>query len=122
MESQVGDVDHHQNNPVDCLEEHVNFIRDAADCVGCVVDKLNSCIDVQEVQIEQFANMVNDLVGKMEEQAKEIKLLKSNHEDHCKVINMMTAKAIALEQCVEDLQKKAFPKVGGGQLGSFSRI
>jgi hypothetical protein len=55
--------------------------------------------------------MVNDLVGKTEAQAKEIKNLKSDRELHCKVINTMTAKVIALEQCVEDVQKKAFPSV-----------
>jgi hypothetical protein len=33
--------------------------------------------------------------------------------DDRKVINTMTAKVIALEQCVEDIQKKVFPQVGG---------
>ena len=64
--------------------------------------------------------MVNDLVGKVESQAKEIKLLKSNQEDQCKVINHLTAKLIALEECVEDVQKKVFPKVRVGfELPSF---
>jgi hypothetical protein len=29
----------------------------------------------------------------------------------------MTTKVIALEQCVKDVQKKAFPQVGGKRLG-----
>jgi hypothetical protein len=78
-----------------------------------VVDKLNEHINLQDVQINQLADMVNDLVGKTEEQAKEIKDLKADREVHRKVINTMTAKVIALEQCVEDVQKKAFPQVGG---------
>ena len=49
----------------------------------------------------------------VEGQAKEIKLLKTNQEDQHKVINRLTAKFIALEECVEDVQKKAFPKVSG---------
>jgi archaellum component FlaC len=116
LESQLGDVGHRQNHPVDHLEEHINFIGDAFDRVGRDVDKLNSRIDTQEVQIEQLTNMVNNLVGKTEGQAKEIKGLKSDRESHCKVINMMTAKVIALEQCVKDVQKKAFPKVREGGL------
>jgi hypothetical protein len=48
-----------------------------------------------------------------EGQAKEIKLLKSNCEEHRRVINMLTAKVITMEQCVEDVQRKAFPQVGG---------
>ena len=55
--------------------------------------------------------MVNDLIRKVESQAKEIKLLKSNQEDQRKVINCLTTKFIALEECVEDVQKKVFPKV-----------
>jgi hypothetical protein len=61
--------------------------------------------------------MVNNLVGKVEGQAKEIKTLKTNQEEHCWVINTLTAQVIALEECVEDVQKKAFPQVGEGQLG-----
>jgi hypothetical protein len=37
---------------------------------------------------------------------------KGNREEHHKVINTLTAKVIALEQCVEDVQRKAFPQVG----------
>jgi uncharacterized coiled-coil protein SlyX len=82
------------------------------------VDELNSHIDVQDIQINQLANMVNDLVGKVEEQAKAIKGLKENREEHRKVINRMTAKIIALEEYTTDIQKKVFPQVGGGeQLG-----
>ena len=76
-----------------------------------MVDELNTRIDAQDVQINQLVNMVNDLVGKVESQAKEIKLLKSNQEDQRKVINCLTAKFITLEECMEDVQKKAFPKV-----------
>jgi hypothetical protein len=78
-----------------------------------VVDELNSCIDVHDVQIQQLANMVNDLVGKVEGQAKVIKDLKESREEQRKVINRMTAKVIALEQCTKDIQKKVFPRVGG---------
>ena len=67
----------------------------------------------QDVQIDQLANMVIDLVGTVESQAKEIKLLKTNQEDQRKVINRLTAKFIALEECIEDIQKKAFLKVSG---------
>ena len=83
----------------------------ATDFVGKVVDELNNHIDAQDIQIDQLANMVNDLIGKVESQIKEIKLLKSNQEDQRKVINHLTAKLIALEECVEDVQKKVFPKV-----------
>jgi hypothetical protein len=65
----------------------------------------------QCVQINQLADMVNDLVGRSEKQAVEIKNLKADRETHRKVINTLTAKVIALEECVEDVQKKAFPQV-----------
>jgi archaellum component FlaC len=113
LDNKIGHVDCQQNHPTDCLEEHVNFIGDVLDRIGRVVDELNSHIDAQEVQIEQLANMVNDLVRKTEKQAKEIKVLKDNQEEHCKVIDTLTAKVIALEQCVEDVQRKACPQVGG---------
>jgi hypothetical protein len=85
------------------------------DHVGKVVDKLNNRIDMQDVQIEQLANMVNDLVGKVENQANEIKGLKRGKEEHRKVINNLTAKLIAVEEYTEDIQKKVFPQVGGGE-------
>jgi predicted nucleic acid-binding Zn-ribbon protein len=66
---------------------------------------------MQVVQIEQLANMVNDLIGRTEKQAKEIKGLKDNREEHRKVINTLTTKVIAVEECLEDVQKKAFPRV-----------
>ena len=72
---------------------------------------MNSRIDAQDVQIEQLANMVNDLVRKVENQANEIKGLKHNWEEHCRVLNNLTAKLIAVEEGLEDVQKKAFPKV-----------
>jgi hypothetical protein len=100
------------------LDECIDFIGEATDRVGKVVDELNSCIDVQDVQIQQLANMVNNLVGKVEGQAKAIKGLKESREEQRKVINWMTAKVIALEEYTEDIQKKVFPQVGGGeQLG-----
>jgi uncharacterized coiled-coil protein SlyX len=77
------------------------------------VDELNSHIDIQDIQIQQLANMVNDLVGKVEGQAKAIKGLKESQEEQRKVINRMTSKVIALEQYTEDIQKKVFPQVGG---------
>jgi hypothetical protein len=43
-----------------------------------VVDDCNEQFDTQDIQIKQLANMVNDLMGKVEGQAKEIKQLKSN--------------------------------------------
>jgi hypothetical protein len=76
------------------------------------VDELNEWINLQDVQINQLADIVNNLVGKTKGQAKEIKNLKADREVHRKVINTMTAKVIALEQSVEDIQKKAFPQVG----------
>jgi hypothetical protein len=113
LDNKIECVNCQQNHPLDHLEEHVNFISDASDCVGRVVDKLNSHIDAQEVQITQLANMVNDLVGKTEKQAKEIKLLKDNREEHYRVINALSGMVIVMEQCMEDVQRKAFPKVGG---------
>jgi hypothetical protein len=59
--------------------------------------------------------MVNDLVGKTKKQVKDIKGLKDNWEEQHKVINRLTAKVIALEQYTEDIQKKVFPQVGGGE-------
>ena len=106
-------LDQCQDHPIDCLDERVDFVGEATDRVGRVVDELNHCIDVQDVQINQLANIVNDLVGTMESQAKEIKVLKMNVEEQHKVINHLTAKFITLEECVEDVQKKAFPKVSG---------
>ena len=104
-------LDQCQDHPIDCLNECINFVGEATDCVGKVVDKLNNHIDAQDIQINQLANMVNDLVGMVESQAKEIKLLKSNQENQRKVLNTLTAKFIALEESVEDIQKKAFLKV-----------
>jgi methyl-accepting chemotaxis protein len=78
LDNKIGQVDRQQNHPVDRLDEHINFIGEATDRVGKVVDELNSHIDVQDVQIQQLANMVNDLVGKVEGQAKVIKSLKEN--------------------------------------------
>ena len=106
-------LDQRQDHPINCLDERIDFVGNATDCVGGVNDELNSRIDAQDVQIEQLANMVNDLVGTIEGQAKEIKQLKSNQETQRKVLNTLTAKFIALEECVEDIQKKAFPKVRG---------
>ena len=112
LHDKVVHLDQHQDHPIDHLDERIDFVGEATDRVGKVVDKLNNRIDAQDIQINQLANMVNDLVGKVESQAKEIKLLKSNQEDQRKVINCLTAKFIALEECVEDVQKKVFPKVG----------
>ena len=106
-------LDQCQDHPIDCLDECIDFVGNTADCVGGVVDELNGGIDVQDIQIEQLANMINNLVGTVESQAKEIKQLKLNQETQRKVSNNLTAKFIALEECVEDVQKKAFPKVRG---------
>ena len=103
-------LDQRQDHPIDRLDERVDFVGEATDRVGRVVNELNSHIDAQDVQIEQLANMVNDLVGTVESQAKEIKQLKSNQETQRKVLNNLTTKFIALEECVEDVQK-VFPKV-----------
>jgi cell division protein FtsL len=48
------------------LGECINFIGEASDDVGRVINELNGRIDAQEVQIEQLANMVNDLVRRTE--------------------------------------------------------
>jgi uncharacterized coiled-coil protein SlyX len=98
LDNKIGRVDRTQNHPVDRLDERIDFIGDAADRVGKVVDELNSRIDCQDVQIQQLADMVNDLVGKVEGQVKVIKGLKESREEQRKVINRMTAKVIALEQ------------------------
>ena len=111
LHNKVVCLDQCQDHPIDRLDECIEFVGEATNCVGKVVDELNNCIDAQDVQIDQLANMVNDLVRKVESQAKEIKLLKSNQEDQHKVINRLMAKLIALEECVEDVQKKVFPKV-----------
>jgi archaellum component FlaC len=113
LDDKIRSINRQQNHPIDHLEECINFIGGSLDCIGKVVDELNDCIDAQGVQIKQLANMVNNLIGKTEKQANEIKVLKDNWEKHCKVINMLTAKVIPLEQCVEDVQRKAFPQVGG---------
>ena len=106
-------LDHRQDHPISCLEERIDFVGDTSNRVGRVVDELNGRIDAQDVQIDQLANMVNNLVGKVESQAKEIKEYKSTQECHRKVINTLTTKLIALGESVEDVQKKAFPKVRG---------
>jgi hypothetical protein len=111
LDDKIGRVDRQQNHPVDRLEERLDIVGDVADRVGQVVDELNQRIDVQDVQIQQLANMVNDLVGKVENQANEIKGLKRGKEEHRKVINNLTVKLIAVEECLEDVQKKAFPRV-----------
>jgi hypothetical protein len=111
LDDKIGWVDRTQNHPLDRLDDRLDFIGDASDRVGKVVDELNSRIDCQDVQINQLANMVNDLVGKVEGQAKMIKGLKESREEQRKVINWMTAKVIVLEQYTEDIQKKVFPQV-----------
>jgi methyl-accepting chemotaxis protein len=113
LDNKIGHVDQQQNHPVNRLDEHIEFVGEATDQVGKVVDELNSHIDVQDVQIQQLANMVNNLVGKVEGQAKAIKVLKESREEQHKVINRMTVKVIALERYTEDIQKKVFPQVGG---------
>jgi hypothetical protein len=82
LELQLRDVGRLQNLPVDRCNKRIDFIGDAADRVGSVVDELNDWINLQDVQIKQLANMVNDLVGKVEGQAKEIKNLKADRESH----------------------------------------
>jgi hypothetical protein len=69
-----------QNHPVDRLQEQTNF--NAVDRVGRVVDELNKRINLQDVQINQLADMVNDLVGKTEGQTQEIKDLQADREVH----------------------------------------
>jgi chromosome segregation ATPase len=111
LESQLRDVSRLQNHPVDRLQEQTDLVGDAVDRVGRVVDEANERINLQDAQISQLADKVNDLVGRSEKQAVEIKNLKADRETHRKVINTLTAKVIALEECVEDVQKKAFPQV-----------
>jgi hypothetical protein len=78
LESQLGNISRQQNHPIDKLSERIDFIGNASDRVGGVVDELNSHIDAQEVQISQLADMVNNLIGKTEGQAKKIKELQSD--------------------------------------------
>ena len=56
-------LDQHQDHPINRLDKPADFVGEATDHVGRVVDELNRCIDMQDVQIDQLANMVNDLVG-----------------------------------------------------------
>jgi hypothetical protein len=58
LESQFGNLGHQQNYLVNHLSEHINFIGDAGDHVGLVVDELNDCIYLQDIQIKQLATMV----------------------------------------------------------------
>jgi uncharacterized coiled-coil protein SlyX len=111
LDNKIGQVDRTQNHPVDRLEERLDFVGDTSDRVGKVVDELNGRIDCQDIQIQQLANMVNNLVRKVEEQAKTIKGLKESREEQRKVINRLTAKMIAVEQYTEDIQRKVFPQV-----------
>jgi hypothetical protein len=46
LDNKIGRVDCQQNHPVDCLDECIDFIREATDRIGKVVDELNSHIDV----------------------------------------------------------------------------
>jgi hypothetical protein len=66
LDDKVGRVSRQQNHPIDCLDECIDFVGEASDHVGKVDDELNSWIDTQDVQIEQLANMVNDLARKTE--------------------------------------------------------
>jgi archaellum component FlaC len=103
LQNTVENMDCHQNHPLDRLDEHVDFMGEAANKLGWFIDELNSHMDTQDVQIDQLATMVKNLIGKTEKQQKEIKNLKSNCEMQCKIINTLTAKVIALEQCMEDV-------------------
>jgi hypothetical protein len=82
LQSMVENMDCQQNHPLGRLDKHINFMGDAADKLGQFIDGLNNRIDTQDVQINHLANMVNDLIGKVEGQAKEIKSLKTNREEH----------------------------------------
>jgi methyl-accepting chemotaxis protein len=82
LQSSIEEVDCCQNYPLGRLDEQVNFMGEALDKLGRFIDELNSHVDTQDTQIEQLTNMVNDLVGKVEDQAKEIKMLKTNQEEH----------------------------------------
>jgi hypothetical protein len=77
-------------------ERAQNQVR-TSDKLWRFIDKLNHHVDTQDVQIDQLANMVNDLVGKVEGQQKEIKTIKADQERHRKVFNTLMAKVIALE-------------------------
>jgi hypothetical protein len=111
LADKVDRVGRQQNHPLDRLDECIDFVSEASDRIGKVVDELNNCIDAQDLQIEQLATMANDLIRKVENQANEIKGLKWGKEEHRKVINNLTAKLITVEECLEDVQKKAFPRV-----------
>ena len=45
-------LDQCQDHPIDCLDEHINFVGEVTDRVGKVVNELNNHIDAQDVQIE----------------------------------------------------------------------
>jgi hypothetical protein len=103
----VGCLQHHR------LAKHVDFVGDASDRVGRVVDELNNCIDMQDIQINQLANVVSELVGEVEGQKKGLDVCKKSIEEHCKVISNLTTKLMMLDNHVRDFQQKVFPQVGG---------
>jgi hypothetical protein len=49
LDDKIGRVDRTQNHPLDRLDDRLDFISDASDRVGKVVDELNSRIDCQDV-------------------------------------------------------------------------
>jgi hypothetical protein len=55
---------------------------EASDKIGRFVDEINNCINTQDMQIEQLANMVSDLIGMVEVQKKELDICKKSIEDH----------------------------------------
>jgi hypothetical protein len=94
------------------IQESVGILDMDPPCTKHILAQYRGvCPQCQDVQIQQLAKMVNDLVGKTEEQAKAIKGLKESREEQRKVINQMTVKVIASEQYTKDIQKKVFPKV-----------
>ena len=42
LSDKVDQLDCRQNHPIDCLDECIDFVGEATDCVGKVMDELNN--------------------------------------------------------------------------------
>jgi hypothetical protein len=85
--------------------------------MGRVMDKLHDQINKQDVKVEQLANIVNELVGTVKAQRKELAVHKMSLNKHCQVINTLTAKLMHMDDCMEEVQRKVFPQVRGSGKG-----
>ena len=49
LHNKVVRLDQCQDHLIDCLDGHIDFVGEATNCIGKVVDELNNHIDVQDV-------------------------------------------------------------------------